>query len=126
MSDDFVPARGFIEILDSREDGELIPELDGLVRKLTALCESRAGVGSISVTIKMRKETKYEEPIFLIEHDVVLKEPKKPRKAGFLFADQEGNLTRYKPEQRALEGMELVPSKVIPININEETGEIDE
>ena len=112
--------KGFLEVLETREDGNLIPEMDAEIRKLVELCTARGGAGTLQLTIKIQKEDKYQEPVFLIQHALVVKPPAKPRRAGFLFADGDGNLTKYKPTQQVLDGMEPKGRKVIPFDEKQE------
>lgn len=114
---------GFVNIIQSRDHGELEKELDSELQKMNRLLKIRGGVGKISLTISLKEDRQYED-VVVVTHELKLTYPKKAPHPDMMFVDREMGLVTEDPRAVDMfDGLETSDGKVTRLH---KTNEEDE
>ena len=98
------------DLINMIEDGGLQAEahaaLAALVHKMGEV-SAMQGKASGTFTLKMKFSKEHGEPI-RIASDFTVTEPKLPRPKSIMWSDEEGNFTRFPPNQMQMFGLKQV------------------
>lgn len=107
-----MPARPFVDTLNTLRFGQLHDELSVELNKLTAQCAETGRAGTLTLTLKLKPGKAGQVEVI---DDIKVKTPTYDRGTTLMFVSPENNLQREDPRQMSLGGLRTVDM---------ETGEI--
>jgi len=116
-------ATTFVDTIQELRRGKLIAELTKQLADLVTGVRAVGASGTLTLTIKVQPASKGDANAVQIFDDVRLKIPTPTRPATYMFADDDGILTRQDPRQPQLTGLRQ-PATVTPLKRDSE-GEVE-
>lgn len=116
-------ATTFVDTLQEIRRGKILAEMSDTLATLVTAVRTTGLSGTLTLTLKVAPASKGDSQGLMIYDDVRVKLPTPTRPATFMFANEEGILTRQDPRQPQLQGLRQ-PATVTPLKRDSE-GEVE-
>ena len=112
------PSPSFHDVLDMIRGGELSTELDEQIAETVKAVQATGKAGELTLKIKIKKSKSDQ---IEISDAVTCKMPQPERKVTYVFALENGAVSRSDPRQRALDlAIKVAAEKGTPITVPEQ------